>query len=223
MDYILNIETSALKAGLYLGKAGKCIAVKENNSQYDHAAWIQPAIRDMLLENSISVNDLKAVAVTSGPGSYTGLRVGMATAKGLCYALDIPLITESTLTLLAASAKDAGVKTPQLAPMIDARRLEVFTAVFNSNLVLMLEPTAMVLDLSSFSQFLLNEDIAFFGSGAEKWKKLINSPHAKFYDVEIDGKTFVKRSHDKFLQGDFTVLAYAEPVYLKEFYIHPKK
>ena len=177
----------------------------------------------MLLENSISVNDLKAVSVTSGPGSYTGLRVGMATAKGLCYALDIPLITESTLTLLAASAKNAGVKTPHLAPMIDARRLEVFTAVFNSNLVLMLEPTAMVLDLSSFSQFLLNEDIAFFGSGAEKWKKLINSPHAKFYDVDIDGKTFVKRSHEKFLQGDFTVLAYAEPVYLKEFYIHPKK
>lgn len=222
MGFILNIDTSTDQAGIYLGKEELCIGQKQNSHQADHATWMQLAIRELLSDCSVKLNELKAVAVTAGPGSYTGLRVGMATAKGLCYALDIPLITESTLKLMAASALDSGVKTPRLAPMIDARRMEVFTAVYDSNLVLMLEPAAMLLDLSSYSQFLAAGEVGFFGSGSLKWKKLVESSQAKFFDSSIEGKSFVELTHEKFLKGEFTVLAYAEPVYLKEFYIHPK-
>lgn len=222
MAFILNIDSSTEKAGVYLGRDNECLATRENSKQADHAAWIQPAIRDLLQECSITLKDLDAVAVTAGPGSYTGLRVGMATAKGLCYALDIPLITESTLKLMAASALDNGVKTPQLAPMIDARRMEVFTAVYDSNLVLMSEPVAMILEMSSFDHFLEKGEVGFFGSGSTKWKEKVQNREAKFFEVSIEGKSFVKLTYEKFLKGEFTVLAYAEPVYLKEFYIHPK-
>jgi tRNA threonylcarbamoyladenosine biosynthesis protein TsaB len=161
-----------------------------------------------------------AVAVTAGPGSYTGLRVGMASAKGLCYALKKPLITISTLEVLTASALDlfpADNKDLLYCPMMDARRMEVFTAVYKQDLSIQLQPCPMILEESSFEKELLNNKIVFFGSGSDKWKLICKHENAIFKAVSVLPKSLGKSTNALFSEKKFTELAYSEPLYLKEF------
>lgn len=202
-----------------------------NGAQKDHAAWIQVAISDLVKQCGLTMQDLDAVAVTEGPGSYTGLRVGMATAKGLCYALQKPLITVSTLQAMAYFAKikwlpilEKPDEEPLLCPMIDARRMEVFTAVYNEALETVILPKALILDEFSFKEELNNKLLVCFGNGASKWKYISRYPNVLFIEEKIDmAPALAKLATGLYLKGDFADLAYAEPVYIKEFYTYIKK
>ncbi len=234
MSLLLCIDTAQTVAGIYLGENGKLIDYSENGNQQDHASWIHVAIDELLKRQNRTVTELSAIAVIEGPGSYTGLRVGMATAKGLCYALQIPLITESSLKAMAASllvskefisatvSANSSANEYLLAPMIDARRMEVFTALYNVELNVDLIPQAMILDPSSFSVFLNKKKIFFFGSGSGKWKNVCNHSNANFASASMSGEVIVSLCNEKFQHKEFAILTYSEPVYLKEFYIHHK-
>lgn len=228
MSLLLHIDTALTTAAIFLSDNGRQLAYETNNSQNDHASWIQPAIQRLLNNAGVKAVDLKAVAVVAGPGSYTGLRVGMATAKGICYALNLPLITIDTLFLMANGAKLAmnGDDLPVnglLCPMIDARRMEVFTALYNPQLGVYMDAQAMILDADSFATQLSEHSILFFGNGSDKWKQVCQHVNARFISFSYQPAALINTTYSKFLLREFTALAYAEPVYIKEFYIHPKK
>lgn len=227
MSLILNIDTAGEKASIALAENGRVLASAINDQQRDHAAWVQVAIHHLMAQQSFGLPDLQAIAVTAGPGSYTGLRVGMATAKGLAYALGIPLITENTLRLMAYAATRQ-LSTPQFprfslfVPMIDARRMEVFTAVYDDQLNVLLEPRPLILDTTSYGDF-INAHTVFFGSGSSKFKQLINDSPASFADVDSGASDLAVLANEKFLSKQFSDIAYSEPLYLKEFYSPEKK
>jgi tRNA threonylcarbamoyladenosine biosynthesis protein TsaB len=180
MDHILNIDTATEEAQISMASDGIVVGAAVNRSAKDHAAFLQPAILRLSKETNIPLAELSAIAITAGPGSYTGLRVGLSSAKGLCYALNKPLITLNTLHALAASAameaNKHGLKTESLlCPMIDARRMEVFTAVYNMQLEVIAAPCAMILQEGSFEAFNKNE-MNFFGTGAEKCLSIFKNP-----------------------------------------------
>ena len=221
MSLILNIDTSMQTASVSFAENGTVLASASNHSQKDHAGFLHTAIQSLAGENSISLKKLDAVAVTEGPGSYTGLRVGMASAKGLCYALDKPFITVGTLPAMALSmihsAKEIDAATV-FCPMIDARRMEVYTALYNHQLEELTSPYALILDADSFSSLLEKGPVYFSGSGALKWQKNITHKHAVFLpDPEIIATTAIL-SFQKFQSGNFSSLGYSEPFYVKEFY-----
>lgn len=231
MALILNIDTATEIASICLARGGAAISVMLNREQKDHAGWVQSAVAAMVQETKINLQEIEAVAVTEGPGSYTGLRVGMATAKGLCYALGVPLITESTLKVIAhATRRGADLSSAQpanlatlLCPMIDARRMEVFTAVYSLDLEELIPGGALILDNNSFNKELENNRLIFCGSGSVKWKPLCKHSNAMFY--EGSGHTAANLAllaEQKFNNNSWADLAYAEPAYLKEFYTHIK-
>jgi len=226
MALILNIDTATEIAGICLAKNGESIVAMQNTDQKDHAAWLHVAIEEMMQDADFKMTDLNAIAITSGPGSYTGLRVGMATAKGFCYALQIPLITENTLKVMAFAAAqqyENGNDKILFCPMIDARRMEVFTAIFNNDLEEIMKTSAVVLDENSFSYYLKESNILFFGSGSKKWEKIGNSPNAYFGEFEFTSVYLGILAYKKFISKQFTDIIYSEPVYTKEFYTHTKK
>ena len=199
------------------------LAVKSNETQLDHAAWIHEAIQDLFIETNCELQQLAAIAVASGPGSYTGLRVGMATAKGLCYALNKPLITETTLMLTAARLKktfDASAcSLPVLiCPMIDARRMEVFTMLYNWSLQPVLAPQSLILNDKSFEDQLESNNVVFCGNGMPKWKSSCSHPHAVFSNNLHDISDLAEIALDKLKSSRFSELAYTEPDYFKNFY-----
>src|SRR5687768_1145997 len=176
---ILNIDTASEQASVCISKDGEVISTLVNDNQKDHASWVQSAINTLLQREGYTMQQLQAVAVTHGPGSYTGLRVGMATAKGLCFALQIPLITINTLQVMAHGAihqwhsKTKNMQPPLgFCPMIDARRMEVFTAVYNEELQEIIAPKAMILDELSFKEELNDHSLVCFGNGSLKWKNV---------------------------------------------------
>lgn len=220
MSYILNIDTASEKAHVSIGEDGRVLGYLTNTTQKEHAAFLQSAINDLLNSTNILIKQIDAVAVTAGPGSYTGLRVGMASAKGLCYALKKPLITLSTLEVLAASAIHSIRNVDHshlLCPMMDARRMEVFTAIYDRNLSIISQPAALILEADSYEDVLANNNIVFFGSGAPKWKSICKHPNALFELVEILPESVSKLSNSCLTQNLFANLAYAEPLYLKDF------
>jgi len=223
MALILNIDTSTEKAGICLSQEGNSLAMVQNKDQKDHASWLHPAIEQLLKENGYRMKDLQAVAVTSGPGSYTGLRVGMAAAKGFCYALQIPLITENTLKVMALAATEQFPGTGLFCPMIDARRMEVFTTVYQSDLVAIMPTVTMIIDENSFAGYLAEGTLSFFGGGSYKCKPIIKAPSAVFIEVDPNVAYLGILSFLRYLQREFTVLAHSEPAYTKEFYTHTKK
>jgi tRNA threonylcarbamoyladenosine biosynthesis protein TsaB len=223
MPLILNIDTSTERAGISLCEEGRSLALSENPEQKDHASWLHPAIERVMRDTGHRMGDLQAVAVTDGPGSYTGLRVGMAAAKGFCYGLRIPLITENTLKVMAFAAREQFPGNGLFCPMIDARRLEVFTAVYQNDLVERMPPSAEIIDENSFSTLLERETVSFFGGGSYKCKPLITSPRAVFIEVNYQAGYLGILSFLRYLQSEFTELAYSEPAYTKEFYTHTKK
>lgn len=237
MALILNIDTATGTASICLSKDGKALVTLQNESQKDHAAWIQTAVREAMKAAGHALKELQAVAITAGPGSYTGLRVGMASAKGLCYALQIPLITENTLKVMAYAAlqqlfPDQLAATPSIrssatsiliCPMIDARRMEVFTALYDLDLREILSPAALILESISFNKELENNSILFLGNGSAKWKPVCDHPNARFEEVIYTAVHLAPLAERLFLQENFANLAYEEPVYLKEFYTYMKK
>jgi len=232
MSIILNLDTATETASVCIAREGITLAMRSSTEQKDHASWIQPAIMEVLQEAGIVLRDVQAVAVTAGPGSYTGLRVGMATAKGLCYTLKIPLITENTLLVMAWAAREKQLLMTGsedaaemlYCPMIDARRMEVFTALYDGGLNEIMPPAALVLEPSTFKEALNNHTVCFTGSGAGKWKHLCTHPNARYSDnANILAPSLAKIATGLFLQRKFSDLAYAGPVYLKEFYSHNKK
>jgi tRNA threonylcarbamoyladenosine biosynthesis protein TsaB len=228
MSLILNIDTASENASICLAREGVCITFLENGEQKDHAAWIHPAIEKLLMDAGSTISEVDAVAVTSGPGSYTGLRVGMSTAKGLCYALDIPLITENTLRVMALATRQAiedrhDVENFLFCPMIDARRMEVFTGLFSYTLEEVVLSSAMILSIESFSDQLAGRKIVFSGNGTGKFKQLVAHHHAMFLEVHHSAQQLAFLSNQKFINREFADVAYVEPLYLKEFYTISKK
>ena len=216
MAYVLNIDTAIDRASICLSKNGEPVNLSSNDNPRDQAAWLQPAISDQLAAAGIGFDALKAVAVSVGPGSYTGLRIGLSTAKGLCYALNIPLIAIGTLEMMAAAATDRDADL--LCPMIDARRMEVFTAIYNKKMETILAPCAMILDEQSFSAIVGNQSVLFFGNGSTKYQSLVTNQKAVFKSIEISAQQLIKISNRRLVANDFNSLAYTEPMYIKNFH-----
>jgi len=216
MAYILNIDTALETASICLSNGGELIRFSENEKQRDHAAWLQPGIHQLLTGAGIQLKDLQAVAVSNGPGSYTGLRIGLSSAKGLCYALNIPLIAINTLDMMAAAAIQE--KADLFCPMIDARRMEVFTAVYDKESVRVVEPQALILNEGSFIDILETNTVLFFGNGSIKYKMLANSKNAIFKDIKTDAKSLINISYNRFRIKNFDSVAYTQPLYIKEFH-----
>jgi tRNA threonylcarbamoyladenosine biosynthesis protein TsaB len=222
MNYILHIDTSSRQAHVSLAADGKIVEAAVNDLPQDHASFLHPAIEKIIRNAGITLNNLSAVAVVSGPGSYTGLRVGMATAKGICYALNKPLITLNALDVMAAAAiaENKFTETTTLFfPMIDARRMEVFTAGYNQQHECISSYSAMVLTENSFAELLTQTTVVFFGSGAGKWQKVCSHPNAMFTSSTIPASIYSRLSMKAYTNKQFANLAYAAPFYLKEVHI----
>lgn len=219
MALILHIDTASAVASVSIARDGNIISSIENKLVNEHASFLQPAIKKMLQDTGISLPETDAIAVVNGPGSYTGLRVGLASAKGLCFALNKPLVTIGTLPLMAHAAIQAtGDKNILYAPMIDARRMEVFTAVYDADGKEKLSPCSKILTNDSFVAFLLLYKVLFFGSGSQKWEKICRHPNALFSRDYDTIQSFAQLSLKAYLLQESAGLAYSEPQYLKEFY-----
>lgn len=216
MSWLLHLDTAVQLGSVCLSKNDESIGVKINLSQNDHAAWLQPAIGSLLREHHLQLTDLDAIAVSAGPGSYTGLRVSMATAKGLCYALKKPLILIGTLRIMAVAASH--FEADFLCPMIDARRMEVFTALFDADLKELVKPHNSILTETAFSDFLDKGKTVFFGNGSNKFQPLVSHPNAIFKDLEITSEHMVGLAYQKLEKREFAELAYSEPLYTKAFF-----
>lgn len=211
---ILHIDTATSIATVSLAEQGSVIDSLVNQNQKDHASFIHPAISRLLEKAAIKVVGLEAVAVTNGPGSYTGLRVGMATAKGLCYAANIPLITLGTLEAMAQTAILQMTSPGFICPMIDARRMEVYTAVYDTQRKEMISPCALVLEGAPFGEF---EPLWFTGSGVAKLEGMAAERILGKQDL-ISPEALALLALEKFKKGEFADIAYSTPIYLKEFY-----
>ncbi|MEO6550912.1 MAG: tRNA (adenosine(37)-N6)-threonylcarbamoyltransferase complex dimerization subunit type 1 TsaB [Ferruginibacter sp.] len=223
MSMILNIDTAIDIATVSIAKNGQLIGRLSNAQQKDHGGFLQPAIQRLLRDSALSIHELDAIAISAGPGSYTGLRVGMASAKGLSYALKKPLITINTLEILAWAAiseraSAAMTSSGLYCPMIDARRNEVFTAVYDKNLQRVLAPSALILDKDSFAKTLLNSEVVFFGNGSPKWKTLCENISAIFIELLDNHLGMCQLSFRRFQSQSFADLAYSDALYLKEFH-----
>ncbi len=218
MSFLLHIDTAVEGASFCFSKNGVLLAGSHSPETKDSAAWLHPAIRRLCRDNDFHLNDLNAISISGGPGSYTGLRVGMAAAKGLCYALNIPLISINTLKMMAVS----GLKEDYdlLCPMIDARRQEVFTAVFDKQLNEVIAPHNMVLSSTSFRELLMNHRIVFFGNGSLKFASHIGSFNAHFKTLTANAEQLIPLAEAFYQQKKFVSLAYSEPYYGKDFYSH---
>ena len=183
MALILNIETATTNCSVSLSKDGKTSALKEDyNTNYSHAERLHVYIKSLLEDNKISRSQLDAIAVSKGPGSYTGLRIGVSAAKGLCFALNVPLISISTLNALAHQVDcNDGV----IVPMLDARRMEVYSSVFNSKHEQIRDIQAQIIDEHSFGSYLEQGKVYFIGNGVDKTKDVIAHPNAVFIENKL--------------------------------------
>lgn len=224
MGLLLNIETSTKNCSVALAKDAKVLAFEElNDGQFSHAEKLHIFIENVFSHAKIEMSDLDAVCVSKGPGSYTGLRIGVSAAKGLCFALDKPLISVDTLEILIQNSEiEIG---SVIVPMLDARRLEVYSAIYDQGKEMIRSIKAEVIDENSYHEFLEDGKVYFIGDGAEKCKTIINHPNAFFLDQKFpSAKWMTKLSERKFQNKDFEDLAYFEPFYLKDFIAgKPKK
>lgn len=222
MSLILNIETATKNCSVSLAENGKIIALKEvNDGNYSHAENLHVFIQDVLNEANKTFKNIDAVAVSKGPGSFTGLRIGVSSAKGLCYALEIPLIATSTLQALALQVnQEEGL----VIPMLDARRMEVYSAVFSSDNTQVREIQTQILDENSFSSYLDENIVYFIGDGVLKTKEIITHKNTFFIDDKLpSANEMAQLSYNKFQIKDFEDVAYFEPFYLKDFVTNAKK
>lgn len=225
MPLLLHIDTATEHASVCLSEGSIILGLIESDEQKNHASFIQPAIQQLMTNSPYSLNQLDAIAVTAGPGSYTGLRVGLASAKGICYALDKPLIMVNTLEVMAQAILSHWQLTQTnpdpdtlLCPMIDARRMEVFTAVYNISLEEIEVPNALIIDENAFTSAHYNHPILFTGSGRLKLKGVIHHPNASYLNIQHNASHLAIRAAIACKTGHFANLAYAEPLYVKAFY-----
>ncbi len=216
MALILHIETATKNCSVALAKDGILInSIEEYSEEYSHAERLHIFIEKLFEESDYNLQDLNAVSVSKGPGSYTGLRIGVSSAKGLCFGLKIPLISIDTLSILATTQKNSDYD--YLIPMLDARRMEVYTAILNKRLEFKKEIHALVLEEDSFKDY-LGKKLLFFGNGSDKCKELFKNKKFKFIDnIHPSAKNMIILSFEKFKNKDFEDVAYFEPFYLKDF------
>lgn len=216
---ILLLETATTSCSVALCENEHILAVKELNERNIHASHITLFIDEVMKKADKKYSDLHAVAISKGPGSYTGLRIGVSTAKGLCYALDIPLIGIDTLEAMAFGLLQQNeiFSTDLLVPMIDARRMEVFTAMFQTDLQVIEPVNAKIIDKGSFDAF-DGKELVLFGDGAYKFRELFSDRcNIKFIDFENSATDLSHLAGEKLLKGETESLAYFEPFYLKDF------
>jgi len=223
MAFILAIETTTKNCSVALFENEKLLALKEHYSDdYSHAEQLTLFVEEVIKSANLTLKEIEVIAISKGPGSYTGLRIGTSTAKGLCYALDIPLISISTLKAMAFTM--ARHQTADIyCPMIDARRMEVFSAVYDAENNETRGVQADIVDEETYAHF-LNNEVLFFGDGALKCKEIISHKNAKFLEgVYPSAKDLGKLAHAKFMNNEFEDVAYFEPFYLKDFIAGKKK
>ena len=215
MARILCLETATTNCSVGIAVNGELISLKENNSKnYSHAEKLHVFMDQILEENGLTVEDLDAIAVSKGPGSYTGLRIGVSAAKGLCFSLNIPLISIPTLQLLAKKLEG---ENDLVIPMLDARRMEVYSAVFDSAGKQLRETRAEVLEEDSFEDY-LEKKVHFIGNGVAKFEEICKSPNAVFHKMEFpSAKEMAQIAEMKYKKSDIEDVAYFEPYYLKDF------
>jgi tRNA threonylcarbamoyladenosine biosynthesis protein TsaB len=222
MALILQLETASTNCSVSLSREGELLASKEHNSaSFSHSEQLHLFIEEVLAKAGVTLQQLNAVAVSKGPGSYTGLRIGVSAAKGLCYVLDIPLISTPTLKGMALQSE---IPSGVIIPMLDARRMEVYAAVFDADHTELVSTKAVIIDQNSFVEFAEKGKVLLVGSGADKCKDVLTHPNFSF-DVSCipSSKTMSVEAHEKYKHGAFEDVAYFEPYYLKDFILQQKK
>ncbi len=215
---ILSIETSTDVCSVALSDEGRTLKSMEYTGTPQHASRLAPMIADLMSGASLNYRDLDAVAVSSGPGSYTGLRIGASTAKGIAYAAGIKLIAVPTLSVMAHAIFEADPDCRMACPMIDARRMEVYAAIIGRDGQIFSPTAAVVVDEASFGTELAHNEITFGGNGADKCQAVIKSPNAHFVaGIKPLAKDMAALAHDRLVAGQVESVAYFEPFYLKEF------
>jgi len=223
---ILHIETSTELCSVALSHGDRCLALRENSEGRNHATMLTPFINDLLNESNISIHHLDVVAVSSGPGSYTGLRIGISTAKGLCYGGNIPLVAVPTLQAMSVGfVQQHNVpRSTLLCPMIDARRMEVYTALYDRDGCQVINVSAEIITEQSFVSWLDAYPIFFFGNGAAKCRTTITHPNAVFHENFTHSACYmIQPALQAYSEKRFEDTAYFEPFYLKDFIAGPKK
>ena len=222
MALILNLETATTNCSVSLARDGKTVAIKEHDTpSYSHSEQLHVFIQEVLKEASVSLSDLDAIAVSKGPGSYTGLRIGVSAAKGFSFSLDVPLISIETLKSMASQKVDKGFDV--VIPLLDARRMEVYSKVFDNQLNEIRETLAEIIDGDSFGGYLESQKVLLLGSGAAKCQELLKDLVS--YDLECvpSAAQMSKLSFEKYEAKDFEDVAYFEPYYLKDFILQTAK
>ena len=223
---ILHIETSTELCSVALSHGDRCLAVRENSEGRNHAAMLTLFIDDLLNSNNLSTNQIDAVVVSSGPGSYTGLRIGLSTAKGLCYGGNIPLIAVSTLQAMSVGfvQNNDVPASALLCPMIDARRMEVYTALYDKDCRQVEKVSAEIITEQTFTSWLDERQIFFFGNGATKCRTAITHPNAVFPEgFAHSARYMIQPALQAYSGKKFENTAYFEPFYLKDFVAGPQK
>jgi tRNA threonylcarbamoyladenosine biosynthesis protein TsaB len=218
MVFILSVETATKNCSVSLSKNGETVSCKEIAEQnFSHAEKLHVFIEEILKENNITLQDLNAIAVSKGPGSYTGLRIGVSSVKGMCYALNIPMIAIDTLTLLA---KQIVIDDGIIIPMIDARRMEVYTAFFDKEYIMQREVRADIIDENSYSE--INTNVHLVGDGIAKFNEVLTNDKFIFHDAIIypSASEMSNLAFEKYKKSDFVDVAYFEPYYLKDFVLN---
>lgn len=230
MGLILNIETATTVCSVSLARDGQLLSLKELNGDYTHAENLTLFIEDVMKQADLSLSSLDAIAVSKGPGSYTGLRIGVSTAKGLCYSLNKPLIAVNTLEALCyvlIKIPRSAILTPEsyLCPMLDARRMEVYCAVYDPSGEEAKATSAEIIDENSFSELLAKYPVVFFGDGSAKCKAMLShNKNASFLEnIVPSAESMIDLSEKAFSEKQFENVAYFEPFYLKDFVAGKKK
>lgn len=230
MSLILCIETGTDICSVGIARNGELMSLRESDQGRDHAKQVAVFVDELLRETGVKPDELDAVAVGMGPGSYTGLRIGVSFAKGLCYGLNIPLLAVGSLEALtdvAIKDYEAGIIQVEgwnealLCPMVDARRMEVYTQIFNSRCEAQSEVSAEIITEDSFSQWRANGKLVIFGNGAAKCQEML--PDAIYIDVAPSARGLTRIAHQLFEAGKTVDIAYFEPFYLKDFVVIPSK
>ncbi|ADV49392.1 universal protein YeaZ [Cellulophaga algicola DSM 14237] len=223
MAILLNLETATTNCSVSIAENGALLAIKEfDSAAYSHAEQLHIFIEEVLQIASLNLKDLDAIAVSKGPGSYTGLRIGVSAAKGLCFALDLPLISIPTLESMAYQAHVNDVSF--VIPVLDARRMEVYSSVFNHDLEEIRETKAEVIDENSFRDYAEKGKVLILGSGAQKCKETLTHANFSFETTVVpSAKEMAMLSNKKFKENNLENVAYFEPYYLKDFIVLKKK
>lgn len=223
MAIILNLETATTNCSVSISKDDKVVVLQENNAaNYSHSEQLHVFIKEALEEASLSFSDLDAIAVSKGPGSYTGLRIGVSAAKGLCFSLDLPLISIPTLQSMAHQVQlEPG---EMVIPVLDARRMEVYSCVYDNHYQEIRETRAEVINEASFADYVSGKKVYVLGSGAEKCRGALQHPNFVFNDSVVpSSKQMASIAFEKFKSNQFEDVAYFEPYYLKDFVLQQKK